>query len=126
MYFKRVYTSTGVGQVLDGSLEASTLPAVSSIPHCPQKLTVLCFPPSSYNKKDNEAAVAQARLKDLEAQLNSKEAMLTTALSEKRGLEATLADLQEQLQEVHCCSMNMMFSIPFTTCLCTQNLKSSS
>lgn len=57
-------------------------------------------PPSSYSKKDSEAAGAQARLKDLEAQLNSKEAMLTTALSEKRGLEATLVDLREQLQEV--------------------------
>ncbi|XP_071386641.1 lamin-B1 [Centroberyx affinis] len=54
----------------------------------------------SYTKRDSEAAGAQARLKDLEAQLNSKEAMLTTALSEKRGLEATLADLQEQLQEL--------------------------
>lgn len=62
---------------------------------------VLCFLPSSYAKKDSEAAGAQARLKDLEAQLNSKDAMLATALSEKRGLEETLADLQEQLQEVH-------------------------
>ncbi|XP_041666695.1 lamin-B1 [Cheilinus undulatus] len=54
----------------------------------------------SYSKKDAEAAGAQARLKDLEAQLNSKDAMLATALSEKRGLEATLAELQEQLQEL--------------------------
>lgn len=54
----------------------------------------------NYNKKDSEAAAAQARLRDLEAQLNSKEAILTTALSEKRGLEATLADLGEQLQEL--------------------------
>ncbi|XP_076613953.1 lamin-B1 [Chaetodon auriga] len=54
----------------------------------------------NYTKKDSEASTAQARLKDLEAQLNSKEAMLATALSEKRGLEATLADLQEQLQEL--------------------------
>lgn len=54
----------------------------------------------NYNKKDSEAAGAVARLRDLEAQLNSKEAMLTTALSEKRGLEAALADLQEQLQEL--------------------------
>ncbi|KAK2819391.1 hypothetical protein Q5P01_024952 [Channa striata] len=54
----------------------------------------------NYNKKDSEAAGAQARLKDLEAQLNSKEAMLATALSEKRSLEATLTDLQEQLQEL--------------------------
>ncbi|KAK5851623.1 hypothetical protein PBY51_023163 [Eleginops maclovinus] len=54
----------------------------------------------NYNKKDSEAAGSQARLKDLEAQLNSKEAMLATALSEGRGLEATLADLREQLQEL--------------------------
>lgn len=54
----------------------------------------------SYNKRDSEAAGAQARLKDLEAQLNSKDAMLATALSEKRGLEAMLADLNEQLQEL--------------------------
>uniref|UniRef100_A0A3B4YTN5 Lamin B1 n=1 Tax=Stegastes partitus TaxID=144197 RepID=A0A3B4YTN5_9TELE len=54
----------------------------------------------NYSKRDSEAAAAQARLKDLEAQLNSKEAMLATALSEKRGLEATLADLGEQLQEL--------------------------
>ncbi|XP_041826042.1 lamin-B1 [Melanotaenia boesemani] len=54
----------------------------------------------SYNKRDSEAAGAQARLKDLEAQLNSKEAMLATALSEKRGLEAMLAELNEQLQEL--------------------------
>lgn len=58
------------------------------------------YPLTSYNKKDTEAAAAQARLKDLEAQLNSKEATLATALSEKRGLEATLAELQEQLQDV--------------------------
>lgn len=54
----------------------------------------------NYNKKDSEAAAAQARLRDLEAQLNSKDAILTTALSEKRNLEATLADLGEQLQEL--------------------------
>lgn len=59
-----------------------------------------CSLSCSYNKKDAEAAASQARLKDLDAQLNTKEAMLATALSEKRGLEATLADLQEQLQEV--------------------------
>ncbi|XP_071322667.1 lamin-B1 [Trachinotus anak] len=54
----------------------------------------------NYNKRDSEAAGAQARLKDLEAQLNSKDALLATALSEKTGLEARLADLQEQLQEL--------------------------
>ncbi|XP_053195979.1 lamin-B1 [Scomber japonicus] len=54
----------------------------------------------NYAKKDSEAGGAQARLKDLEAHLNSKDAMLATALSEKKGLEETLADLQEQLQEL--------------------------
>ncbi|XP_053267371.1 lamin-B1 [Pleuronectes platessa] len=54
----------------------------------------------NYHKKDSEAAGAQARLKDLEAQLNSKEAMLATALSEKRGLEATMTDMREELQEL--------------------------
>ncbi|XP_035040070.2 lamin-B1 [Hippoglossus stenolepis] len=54
----------------------------------------------NYHKKDSEAAGAQARLKDLEAQLNSKDAMLATALSEKRGMEATMTDLREELQEL--------------------------
>uniref|UniRef100_A0A8D3E9L4 Lamin B1 n=1 Tax=Scophthalmus maximus TaxID=52904 RepID=A0A8D3E9L4_SCOMX len=53
-----------------------------------------------YNKRDQDAAGAQARSQDLEAQLNSREATLATALSEKRGLEAALADLQEELQEL--------------------------
>lgn len=54
----------------------------------------------SYSRKDSEAASAQARLKDLEAQLNSKDALLATAVSEKRGLEVSLVELQEQMQEV--------------------------
>lgn len=54
----------------------------------------------SYAKRDSEAAGAQARLKDLEAQLNTKEAVLATALSEKRALEASLVDLQGQIQEL--------------------------
>lgn len=73
----------------------------------------------SYNKKDSDVASAQARVKDLEAQLNSKEATLATALSEKRGLEATLADLQEQLQEVHhCCINSVLF---FSTKVFSEN-----
>uniref|UniRef100_A0A7N6FFP4 Lamin B1 n=1 Tax=Anabas testudineus TaxID=64144 RepID=A0A7N6FFP4_ANATE len=40
----------------------------------------------NYNKKDSEATGALARLKDLEAQLYAKEAMLATALSENRDL----------------------------------------
>ncbi|MEQ2316340.1 hypothetical protein AMECASPLE_031612 [Ameca splendens] len=53
-----------------------------------------------YIKKEAEAAADLARLKDFEAQLNGKEAMLATALSEKRGLESTLTKLQEELQEM--------------------------
>ncbi|XP_003965093.2 lamin-B1 isoform X1 [Takifugu rubripes] len=54
----------------------------------------------NYSRKDSEAASAQARLKDLEAQLNSKDAQLATTVSEKRGLEVSLAELQEQMQEL--------------------------
>lgn len=55
----------------------------------------------SYTKKDTDLANSQARLKDVEALLNTKEASLATAYSEKKGLEAMLADLQAQIQEVH-------------------------
>ncbi|XP_053700935.1 lamin-B1 isoform X1 [Synchiropus splendidus] len=54
----------------------------------------------NFDRKDSEAAAAQAKLRDLEAQMNSKDAMLNTALSEKRGLEARLADLELQLKEL--------------------------
>jgi hypothetical protein len=46
---------------------------------------------------------AQARLKDLEALLNSKEAALSTALSEKRTLEGELHDLRGQVAKVGRC-----------------------
>nr|XP_028565621.1 lamin isoform X3 [Podarcis muralis]XP_028565622.1 lamin isoform X3 [Podarcis muralis]XP_028565623.1 lamin isoform X3 [Podarcis muralis]XP_028565624.1 lamin isoform X3 [Podarcis muralis] len=48
-------------------------------------------------KKEGELLTAQARLKDVEALLNSKEAALTTALGEKRNLENELRDLRGQL-----------------------------
>ncbi|KAK0137864.1 Lamin-B1 [Merluccius polli] len=54
----------------------------------------------SYTKRDAEAAASRARVKELEAQLNSKEATLATTLSEKRGLEASLADAHGRLQEL--------------------------
>uniref|UniRef100_A0AAR2IY83 Lamin B1 n=1 Tax=Pygocentrus nattereri TaxID=42514 RepID=A0AAR2IY83_PYGNA len=44
--------------------------------------------------------LSQVRLKDVEALLNSKEAGLATALSEKKALEGTLFDLQTQIQEL--------------------------
>lgn len=54
----------------------------------------------SYAKKDSDLAGCQARLKDVEALLNSKEASLATALSERKALEGSLADLQAQIQEL--------------------------
>uniref|UniRef100_A0A8B9RI16 Lamin B1 n=1 Tax=Astyanax mexicanus TaxID=7994 RepID=A0A8B9RI16_ASTMX len=54
----------------------------------------------SYAKKDSDLAGCQARLKDVEALLNSKEASLATALSERKALEGSLADLQAQIHEL--------------------------
>ncbi|TTF71935.1 Lamin-B1 [Bagarius yarrelli] len=54
----------------------------------------------NYAKKDADLAGCQARLKDVEALLNTKEASLATAYSEKKGLEAMLTDLQAQIQEL--------------------------
>uniref|UniRef100_A0A4W6BQ39 Lamin A n=1 Tax=Lates calcarifer TaxID=8187 RepID=A0A4W6BQ39_LATCA len=49
------------------------------------------------SKKESDLEAALARLKDLEALLNSKDAALTTALGEKRTLEAEVKDLKAQL-----------------------------
>ncbi|CAL8234964.1 unnamed protein product [Boreogadus saida] len=54
----------------------------------------------SYTKRDSEATASRARVKELEALLNSKDATLATTLSEKRGLEAGLKDAQGRLQEL--------------------------
>ncbi|KAB5543606.1 hypothetical protein PHYPO_G00081180 [Pangasianodon hypophthalmus] len=54
----------------------------------------------NYAKKDADLAGCQARLKDVEALLNTKEASLSTAYSEKKALEAMLADLHAQIQEL--------------------------
>lgn len=43
---------------------------------------------------------ALARLKDLEALLNSKDAALSTALGEKRTLDVEVRDLKAQLAKV--------------------------
>ncbi|CAI9569026.1 unnamed protein product, partial [Staurois parvus] len=51
-------------------------------------------------KKEADLLTAQARLKDLEALLNSKDAALSTALGEKRNLEAELRDLKGQLAKL--------------------------
>uniref|UniRef100_A0A8C1X0N9 Lamin B1 n=1 Tax=Cyprinus carpio TaxID=7962 RepID=A0A8C1X0N9_CYPCA len=53
-----------------------------------------------YAKKDAELGSTQARLKEAEALLNSKEAALNTAASERRALENTLTDLQLHVQEL--------------------------
>lgn len=52
-------------------------------------------------KKEGDLLAAQARLKDLEALLNSKEAALTTALGEKRNLDNEARELRAQLAKVH-------------------------
>lgn len=52
------------------------------------------------NKKEADLESALARLKDLEALLNSKDASLSTALGEKRSLETEVRDLKAQLVKV--------------------------
>ncbi|XP_060109835.1 lamin [Heteronotia binoei] len=51
-------------------------------------------------KKEGDLLAAQARLKDVEALLNSKEAALTTALGEKRNLENEVRDLRAQVAKL--------------------------
>ena len=51
-------------------------------------------------KKESELEAALARLRDLEALLNSKDASLSTALGEKRSLEVEVRDLKAQLAKV--------------------------
>uniref|UniRef100_A0A8C0QJ75 IF rod domain-containing protein n=1 Tax=Chelonoidis abingdonii TaxID=106734 RepID=A0A8C0QJ75_CHEAB len=49
------------------------------------------------SKKEADLNVAQAHIRDLDAQLNSKEADLATALSGKRSLEGDLQELKDQV-----------------------------
>ncbi|XP_061462780.1 lamin isoform X2 [Rhineura floridana] len=51
-------------------------------------------------KKEGDLLAAQARLKDVEALLNSKEAALSTALGEKRNLDNELRELRGQLAKL--------------------------
>ncbi|XP_062821115.1 lamin isoform X1 [Anolis carolinensis] len=51
-------------------------------------------------KKEGDLLSAQARLKDLEALLNSKEAALSTALGEKRSLDTEARELRAQLAKL--------------------------
>ncbi|XP_006038570.1 prelamin-A/C-like [Alligator sinensis] len=48
-------------------------------------------------KKEEDLLFTQSCLRDLEAQLNSKEAVLTTALGEKRNLENEVRELRTQV-----------------------------
>ncbi|XP_053318167.1 lamin-B2 [Spea bombifrons] len=54
----------------------------------------------NYKKKDADLAAAQGRIKDLEGLFHRSEAELSAALSDRRNLEANLADLQAQLAKV--------------------------
>ncbi|KAK9967884.1 hypothetical protein ABG768_022806 [Culter alburnus] len=54
----------------------------------------------TYAKKDADLTGTQIRLKEVEALLNSKEAALNTAVSERKALENTLTDLQVHVQEL--------------------------
>ncbi|NXF45102.1 LAML3 protein, partial [Oceanites oceanicus] len=52
---------------------------------------------SRNSKKEADLNLAQARMKDLDAQLNAKEADLATALNENRSLENDLRELKDQV-----------------------------
>lgn len=53
-----------------------------------------------YAKKESDLAGSQAHVKEIEALLNTKEAALSTAASERKALENTLADLQLRVHEL--------------------------
>lgn len=83
---------------------------------------VPCFL-SSNHKKDSDAGEANARLKDLEAQLSAKNARLATSLSEKTVLEATVGDLQEQIDKVRTILVSVHINIMFHLFLfCSEEL----
>ncbi|KAF1489584.1 Lamin-L(III), partial [Eudyptula minor novaehollandiae] len=52
---------------------------------------------SRNSKKEADLNLAQARMRDLDAQLNAKEADLATALNENRSLENDLRELKDQV-----------------------------
>lgn len=53
-----------------------------------------------YAKKESDLAGSQAHVKEIEALLNTKDAALSTAASERKALENTLADLQLRVHEL--------------------------
>uniref|UniRef100_A0A8C5TV33 LAML3 protein n=1 Tax=Malurus cyaneus samueli TaxID=2593467 RepID=A0A8C5TV33_9PASS len=58
------------------------------------------------SKKESDLNVAQARVRDLDAQLNAKEADLATALNENRTLENELRELKDQVLSVRLADTN--------------------
>ncbi|XP_064412329.1 lamin-B1 [Latimeria chalumnae] len=54
----------------------------------------------NYAKKESDLIGTQAKLRELEAALNSREAALATALGEKHSLEGDVEDLQSQLSQL--------------------------
>ncbi|XP_034612849.1 lamin [Trachemys scripta elegans] len=67
----------------------------------PEHITrAVCWLCSRNGKKEGDLLAAQARLKDLEALLNSKEAALTTALGEKRNLDNEIRELRAQVSKL--------------------------
>ncbi|CDQ62486.1 unnamed protein product [Oncorhynchus mykiss] len=87
---------TSVIEIPSWRFKTHTLPPWLGRTQCCYASTSAC----SFAKKESDAAGALARLRDMETQLNSKEAVLATTLSEKRALEASLADLQGTVQEL--------------------------
>lgn len=63
---------------------------------------------SRNGKKESDLEAALLRLRDLEALLNSKDASLSTAMGEKRSVEAELKELKAQLAKVTRASLNVV------------------
>lgn len=59
-------------------------------------------------KKESDLEAVLSKLRDLEALLNTKDASLSTALGEKRILEAEVKDLKAQLAKVRTDSTSLM------------------
>lgn len=55
----------------------------------------------SYKRKDGDWTTSQGRIKELEVLFHRSEAELTATLTEKRSLEAEVADLLSRLAKVN-------------------------
>lgn len=60
-------------------------------------------------KKESDLEAALARLRDLEALFNSKDASLKTSLGEKQALQSEVNDLKAQLAKVKNLSLYVTF-----------------